>query len=79
MLTEPIAPAFYNSREIKEIGTVFVKIKGARSVGVLLTPQDILVVYNMKRFNEMGLQIRNAHKGAYENRAVQRTAALLFW
>lgn len=47
MLTEPIAPAFYNSREIKEIGTVFVKIKGARSVGVLLTPRDILVVYNI--------------------------------
>ena len=45
MLTEPIAPAFYNSREIKEIGTVFVKIKGARSVGVLVTPRDILVVY----------------------------------
>lgn len=47
MLTEPIAPAFYNSREIKEIGTVFVKIKGARSVGVLVTPRDILVVYNI--------------------------------
>ena len=40
-------PAYYNSREIKEIGTDFVKIKGARSVGVLLTPKDILVVYNM--------------------------------
>ena len=40
-------PVFYNSREIKEIGTAFVKIKGARSVGVLLTPKDILVVYNM--------------------------------
>ena len=47
MLTETIAPAFCNSREIKEIGTVFVKIKGARSVGVLLTPRDILVVYNI--------------------------------
>ena len=45
--TAPIAPAFYNSREIKEIGTVFVKIKGARSVGVLVTPRDILVVYNI--------------------------------
>ena len=40
-------PAFYNSREIKEIGTTFVKIKAARSVGVLLTLKDILVVYNM--------------------------------
>ena len=44
---EITTPAFYNSREIKEIGTTFVKIKGARSVGVLLTPKDILVVYNM--------------------------------
>lgn len=40
-------PAFYNSREIKEIGTVFVKIRGARSVGVLLTPAEIFVVYNL--------------------------------
>ena len=40
-------PVFYNSREIKEIGTVFVKIRGARSVGVLLTSADIFVVYNL--------------------------------
>ena len=41
------APAFYNSREIKEMGTVFTKIRGARSVGVLLTPAEIFVVYNL--------------------------------
>lgn len=41
------APAFYTSREIKELGTVFVKIKGARSVGVLLTESAVLVVYNL--------------------------------
>ncbi len=41
------APAFYNSREIKELGTVFVKIKGARSVGVLLTENAVFVVYNL--------------------------------
>lgn len=40
-------PAFYHSREVKELGTVFVKIKGARSVGVLLTQNDVLVVYNL--------------------------------
>ena len=40
-------PAFYNSREIKEIGTVFVKIHGARSVGVLLSYANIFVVYNL--------------------------------
>lgn len=41
------APAFYNSREIKEMGTVFTKIRGARSVGVLLTSADVFVVYNL--------------------------------
>ncbi len=41
------APAFYNSREIKEIGTAFVKIKGARSVGILFTPADVFVIYNI--------------------------------
>ena len=40
-------PAFYNSREIKTLGTVFVKIHGARSVGVLLTENEILVAYNL--------------------------------
>jgi hypothetical protein len=39
-------PAFYNSREIKEMGSEFVKIHGARSVGVLLTEYDAFVVYN---------------------------------
>ena len=40
-------PAFYTSREIKEMGTVFAKIRGARSVGVLLTPADVFVVYDL--------------------------------
>lgn len=40
-------PAFYTSREIKEMGTVFTKIRGARSVGVLLTPSDVFVTYNL--------------------------------
>lgn len=40
-------PAFYNSREIKEVGTDFVKIKGARSVGILLTASNIYTVYNL--------------------------------
>lgn len=29
-------PSFFNSREIKELGTLFAKIRGARSVGVRL-------------------------------------------
>lgn len=44
---QPItAPAFYSSREMKELGTEFVKIRGARAVGVLLTEDQIFVVYN---------------------------------
>lgn len=41
------APAFYSSREIKELGTEFVKIRGARAAGVLLTDETVYVVYNM--------------------------------
>lgn len=40
------APAFYNSREVKELGTEFVKVRGARMVGVLLTIGSAFVVYN---------------------------------
>lgn len=41
------SPSFFNSREIKELGTVFAKIRGARSVGVLLTENEIFAVYNL--------------------------------
>ncbi len=41
------APVFYNSREIKELGTLFTKVKGARSIGTLLTEQNIFVAYNL--------------------------------
>ena len=40
------SPAFYNSREIKELGSETVKIQGARAVGVLLTSSEVFVVYN---------------------------------
>lgn len=40
-------PAFYNSREIKELGTATVKIKGARSVGVLLAGKGVFITYNL--------------------------------
>lgn len=39
-------PAFYNSREIKEVGMDCVKIHGARMVGTLLTLDKVFVVYN---------------------------------
>lgn len=41
------APAFYSSREIKELGVLFSKIKGARSAGVLLTEDNIFVTYSL--------------------------------
>ena len=40
------APAFYNSREMKNYGIDFNKVRGSRSVGVLLTQSKIFVVYN---------------------------------
>jgi len=40
------SPAFYNSREVKELGTEFVKVRGARMVGMLLTASSAFVVYN---------------------------------
>ena len=44
---QALLPAFYNSREVKELGTPFVKITGARSVGILLTDGSIYIVYNL--------------------------------
>lgn len=40
-------PVFYNSREIKEIGTAFVKAHGARCVGVMLAPDAVFVTYDL--------------------------------
>lgn len=40
------APAFYSSREIKEVGIEAVKIRGSRMAGALLAPSGIYVSYN---------------------------------
>ena len=40
------SPAFYSSREIKEIGLETVKIRGSRMVGTLISPSGIYVTYN---------------------------------
>jgi len=45
-LTALERPAYYSSREVKELGEQAVKIRGSRSTGVLLTDSDIFVVYN---------------------------------
>lgn len=39
-------PAFYNSREVKEMGIDTAKIRSSRFVGVLLAPSGIFVCYN---------------------------------
>lgn len=43
---KPKRPAFYSSREIKEIGMEAVKIRGARLVGVTVSENHIFVTYN---------------------------------
>lgn len=39
-------PAYYSSREVKEIGPQSSKIRGSRSTGVLLSDAGIFIVYN---------------------------------
>jgi len=39
-------PAYYSSREVKEIGPQRDKIRGSRATGVLLTERDTFAVYN---------------------------------
>lgn len=40
-------PAYFSSREVKELGALAVKIRNSRSTGVLLTDGGIFVVYNI--------------------------------
>lgn len=39
-------PAFYSSREVKEMGIDTTKIRSSRSAGILLSPSGIFVTYN---------------------------------
>ncbi len=45
-LLDILLPAFYSSREIKEIGMAATTIRGSRAVGVLLAETAPFVVYN---------------------------------
>ena len=40
------APAFYSSREMKELGIEMIKIRGSRAMGVLLALSGIFLIYN---------------------------------
>lgn len=59
-------PAFYSSREIKELGVETVKIRGSRMTGALVRPGGCYVVYNTGG----GLM-------EFDFRAEQRTSTLL--
>lgn len=43
---EVVIPAFYTSREIKQLGPQLIKARNSRMVGVLLTERCIFVIYN---------------------------------
>ena len=45
--TKANVPAFYSSREIKDIGIEFDKARGTRFVGALFTEDDIFITYNL--------------------------------
>lgn len=59
-------PAYYSSREVKEIGPQGAKIRGSRATGVLLTEASIFVAYNTA-----------ASQMKWEYRAEMRLKALL--
>jgi len=51
---EPVAvtyPAFYGSREYKELDSDMIKVKNARAVGILLTNKEIHIVYNTENYD----------------------------
>lgn len=45
-LRSMLSPAFYSSREIKDMGIDSPGIRGSRAVGILLTPENLLITYN---------------------------------
>ena len=60
------SPAFYSSREVKEMGIETVKIRGSRMTGVLLAPSGVFISYN-----------GGSHMLKWDYRAEQRAQALL--
>lgn len=65
-LTALDRPAYYSSREVKELGAQAVKIRGSRSTGVMLAGKDIFAVYNT-----------GSGQMKWENKAELRLKALL--
>ncbi len=67
-----VTPSFYNSREIKAMGTAAVKIHGARSVGVLLTDTGVYVTYNLG-----GSLMKWSYKAEMRTKALMQTMLCL--
>lgn len=44
-------PSYYTSREFKYINTDMLKVKNARAVGILMTGDDIIMVYNTEDYS----------------------------
>lgn len=63
---KPEGPAFYSSREVKELGIEAVKIKGSRMAGVLLAPGNAFLTYNS-----------GPYMAKWDYRAEQRAKALM--
>lgn len=61
-----VEPAFYSSREVKDMGLEAAKIRGSRMTGVLLAPSGIFPVYNS-----------GGSLTRWENRSELRVKALL--
>lgn len=59
-------PAFYSSREVKDMGLEATKIRGSRMAGVLLAPSGVFPVYN-----------NGSSMARWENRSELRVKALL--
>ena len=69
-------PAFYDSREMKELGLEMVKVHGSRMVGSLLTPSRTFAVFNgMDAVPTFDTQIEQRGKIMLQNIRYTRTGA----
>ena len=70
------APAFYDSREMKELGLEMVKVHGSRMAGSLLTPSRTFAVFNgMDAVPTFDTQIEQRGKIMLQNIRYTRTGA----
>lgn len=68
------APAFYDSREMKELGLEMVKVHGCRMVGSLLTPSRTFAVFNgMDAVPTFATQIEQRGKIMLQNIRYEQT------